>query len=158
MRLSARGFTLIELLIVVAILGVLASVVLINFIGPQKAARDTKRESAIRQYQTALEIFANSHGGLYPSRTTGSGTRASTTLCTDLSLSVCDEDPLYPSNSSYTYLYQSNGTNGGNVNADRYVLWARLEKTTDMFVACSNGKIGTRAIAGFSVSAGNCPI
>jgi len=51
------GFTLIEMLIVVAIIGLLSSVVLVGLGDVRKDARDTRRVSDLRQIQNALEIY-----------------------------------------------------------------------------------------------------
>jgi len=51
------GFTLIEMLIVVAIIGLLSSVVLVGLGDVRREARDTRRISDLRQIQNALEIF-----------------------------------------------------------------------------------------------------
>lgn len=59
------GFTLIEMLIVVAIIGILASIVIIG-IGPaQKKGRDSRRATDLRETQTALELYFNKFG-IYP--------------------------------------------------------------------------------------------
>jgi prepilin-type N-terminal cleavage/methylation domain-containing protein len=59
------GFTLIEMLIVVAIIGILASIVIIG-IGPaQKRSRDARRVADLRQVQTALELYYGKNGS-YP--------------------------------------------------------------------------------------------
>ncbi len=54
---DGAGFTLIELLIVVAIIGVLATLLMANFIGVRQRARDAQRKSDLRQIQSALEIY-----------------------------------------------------------------------------------------------------
>lgn len=60
-----KGFTLIELLIVVAVIGILASVVLVG-LGPiQKQGRDARRISDLRQIQNGLELYYNKVGS-YP--------------------------------------------------------------------------------------------
>jgi len=52
-----KGFTLIEMLIVVAIIGILASLILIG-LGPARAkARDSRRISDLRQIQNGLEMY-----------------------------------------------------------------------------------------------------
>lgn len=62
---SRKGFTLIEMLIVVAIIGILASIVVIG-IGPaQKKGRDSRRAADLREVQTGLELYFNKTG-LYP--------------------------------------------------------------------------------------------
>lgn len=61
-----RGFTLIEVLVVIAIIGILAAMVLASLNGSRTAARDSVRISDMRQIQSALELYANEHGYLYP--------------------------------------------------------------------------------------------
>lgn len=59
------GFTIIELLIVIAIIGILATLVLTNFQGAQARGRDTTRKSDINSIYQKLEEFYNEKGG-YP--------------------------------------------------------------------------------------------
>ena len=67
--MNKKGFTLIEILIVVAIIGILASVVLVG-LGPlQRQGRDARRISDLKQVQTGLELFYNRNCE-YPSATT----------------------------------------------------------------------------------------
>lgn len=151
-----KAFTLIELLLVVAILGVLAGMVVIRFTGTQGSARDATRRSDLRQYQNALEVYANRNQGLYPSQPSSV---AVTSLCGSTVLNIaatCPDDPRVAVTGTPRYQYQSNaaGTN--------YVLWARLERPNDAgaalnFVVCSNGNVGT-ALATVTISGGNCPI
>ena len=64
-RNSNEGFTLIEILIVVAIIGILSSVVLVG-LGPlQRQGRDARRISDLKQVQTGLELYYNKCG-FYP--------------------------------------------------------------------------------------------
>ena len=62
----AAGFTLIEIIMVMAIIGVLVGIVLLNFPAATARARDTERKSDLYQFRTALETYANSHDGFYP--------------------------------------------------------------------------------------------
>jgi prepilin-type N-terminal cleavage/methylation domain-containing protein len=141
---TLTGFTLIELLIVISVIGALAAVSLVS-IGPANAkrARDTIRRSDIKQYQTALEVYANKNNGSYPP---GSGNL--TGKCGDLGLTggLCKGDP-----GSGTYQYATTGTT--------YVVWATLEYkpggTQMYFVACSTGLSGDSDTA---PSGATCPL
>lgn len=150
---------MIELLVVIAIIGILASLALISFSGSQKQARDSQRKSDLKQYQNALELFANQNNGLYPSRTDVSGADASSTLCNDLNISTCPEDPRNPDDASHVYKYQSDGTGTGTVDATQYVLWGKLENasTTTYWILCSTGVVG-EVTTGIPPTGGNCPL
>jgi prepilin-type N-terminal cleavage/methylation domain-containing protein len=63
---SRKGFTLIEMLIVIAIIGILASIVLVGLGPVQKKGRDSRRISDLKEIQTALELYFNKNGS-YPS-------------------------------------------------------------------------------------------
>lgn len=52
---SERGFTLTELLIVIAILGVLAAVVLPNFVGLLGGAQSNSADAELKIVQTAVD-------------------------------------------------------------------------------------------------------
>lgn len=64
-RSAVRGFTLVEILIVVAIIGILASVALVGLGPVQRSGRDARRISDLRQTQGAIEIYYNKCG-YYP--------------------------------------------------------------------------------------------
>lgn len=154
-----KGFTLIELLVVISLIGILASLVLISYTGSQKQARDSQRKSDLKQYQNSLELFANKNNGLYPSRTASAGVAASTTLCTDLSISTCPEDPRNTEDPTFIYKYQSDGSDLGVVDGTKYVLWDKVENTADYWVICSDGRVGAKAQSDWSNPvSGNCPL
>ena len=69
--LSKKGFILIELLVVVAIIGLLASVVLTSLNSTRAKARDAKRAAELGQGSKALEFYYDSFGG-YPEWSTAS--------------------------------------------------------------------------------------
>ena len=127
MRKSA--FTLIELLIVIAILGSLASVVVVRFRGAQTTALDTKRQAELKQYQNALEIYAT-RTDRYPANINATAN----TICGTLGITSCPDDPKAAAGMHYVYISDASGLN--------YVLYATIERTTSYFVLCSNGKVG----------------
>lgn len=57
MNLRQKGFTLIELLTVIAIIGIMSSVVLANLQSSREKARDTKRVADIKNLQLALALY-----------------------------------------------------------------------------------------------------
>lgn len=129
-----RAFTLIELLIVIAIIGILATIVSVNYPSYIKRARDTQRKSDLKQYQVALENYANQHSSVYP---------ISGTIALD-SVTPGPVDPeVSVSGYGYKYLSDADGLN--------YVIWAKLEKpttgTTSYWISCANGKTGESATA-----------
>ncbi len=164
-RIFSNGFTMIELLMVMTILGALAGILLINYPSATKRARDTQRKSDLKQYQTALEIFANKNNGLYPARTT-EWAQVATTLCSDLgyAASECPKDPKDDQNicgggtNKCRYYYRSDGTDGSS-DATKYVFYAALEKPVaeEYWVICSNGNIKEVDASSVPPSGGDCP-
>lgn len=147
------GFTLIELLIVIAILAGLGSILIINFPGAQKRARDTQRKSDIKQYQTALEIYANKNNGSYPSQ--GPSYPITNFCLGTLSITNCPDDPKAP---AVRYLYSAVSSGAG------YFAWAQLEipddtsspPRTKYFVVCSDGQAGETTTN--PASSSSCPL
>ncbi len=148
---SESAFTLIELLIVVAIIGALATFVIFTFGGAQESARDANRKSDLAQYRNALETFANSSNGLYPSHATAV---AANTICGAAELNLSVPCPLDPKNgtSPYGYKYLSNGSGG--ITATRYVLYEYLERPDNYWYMCSNG---TNAVKASAPTMADCP-
>lgn len=144
-----KGFTLVELLVVVAILGTMSTLVVVAFRGSQSAARDTKRQSDLKQYQNAIEIYANRSNSLYPSHTSATSLDS---MCgaSELNINGCADDPV-PAN-NYNYISSANRLN--------YVIWSIMEKktlggTNEYFILCSTGKVGRSQTAPTSAT---CPL
>lgn len=113
------GFTLIELLIVIAIIGILASLLMVNFIGIRQKARDSQRKSDLRQIQSALELY-RADQGRYPDSplpTCGSSLTGGSPPTTYMQKVPCDSLSTAP------YQYSFSGT--------AYCLRVCLENTND---------------------------
>lgn len=141
-----KGFTLIELLIVIAIIGILIAIATFGSQNAFQATRDVTRKSDLKQYQSALESFANKNNGLFPSA--GGGDKSvniATDVCPTLGLANCPTDPT----TGHVYSYNTDGTGG--TTATKYTIAAGLETKPSSTVTltwwvCSNGKSGTTAI------------
>jgi prepilin-type N-terminal cleavage/methylation domain-containing protein len=146
---NKNAFTLIELLIVMAILSALASIAIISFSGAQKTAKDTKRKSDLRQYQTAIEIFANKNNGVFPVRSSAVSAFSLCGASNPLGSINCVDD----ADNTKHYMYQSNAA------GTSYVLYATYDRPLipgmNYFVICSNGTVGDSSSTG---SGGVCPI
>lgn len=62
---NQKGFTLIELMVVMAVIGILATLSVVGFTSARKSARDTKRTSTINGVRAALESYYGA-GQSYP--------------------------------------------------------------------------------------------
>lgn len=119
---SRKAFTLIELLLVIAILGILATLISGNFLNTLKRGRDTRRKEDLKSIQIAFESYYEDNMS-YPA----SDALNQTQLChpdgcdTKVYMQKIPTDP----NSSYTYDYatDSNGT--------YYSLYSCLENGQD---------------------------
>lgn len=135
-KILKHGFTIIELLMVMVVLSVVVGMVVLNFPAGQMRARDTERRNNIKQYQIALESFANNNSGLYPVQDAVGNLCA---RCGNLNLGGCGDSTCPTGDPAYRYVTDT----GGSV----YVMWAELEAPplgggTDYFIVCSNGVSG----------------
>jgi type II secretion system protein G len=126
---SKKGFTLIELLIVVAIIGILATLLMVNFIAVRQRARDAERKSDLRQIQSALELYRSDNGS-YPSSLTNCTCSGNACLgnstCSTIYMQKIPVDPNSPSYwNTGSYYYSSTGETS-------YVLGTCLENSADV--------------------------
>jgi general secretion pathway protein G len=63
------GFTVLELLIVIAIIGILATITVIGFSYVRQAAYFARTKQELRAFHQALEIYLIDHEGIYPEDT-----------------------------------------------------------------------------------------
>ena len=108
-----KGFTLIEILIVVAIIGMLSSIVLVGLGSFRSRGRDARRAADLREIQNALELYY-AKNGVYPE---GQGVTVSSLGLQNEGIGVT-KIPSDPGDG--TYMYGSNKKS--------YVLSATLEE------------------------------
>ncbi len=113
-----KGFTLIEILIVVAIIGLLASVVLVGLGSFRSRGRDARRVADLREVQNSLELYYLKNGNYL---TVNNWSDLRSTLINDaIGITIIPNDPLSDSaGQSYSYGYSSD--------KQGYVLGATLE-------------------------------
>ena len=68
--MKQKGFTLFELLVVIAIIGVLTSLLVVNYQSARERARDAQRKSDFRGLQQALRLYYNDFQG-HPDSSSG---------------------------------------------------------------------------------------
>lgn len=116
--MSKRGFTLIETLVVVAIIGILASIIFVAVGNVRAKARDTQRITDMRALQTALEFYKNRFGE-YPQTTVVSDCYGQTSFKEELEvlvtagyISEIPNEPFFPTNENFSmcYYYESPST------------------------------------------------
>jgi type II secretion system protein G len=115
----SKGFTLIELLIVLAIIGVLTSVIMVNILSARERGRDTERKSELHQLRAAFEMYRADQGTYPPAPLPACDTALALGGSTYIQKVPCD-----PSNTGqHVYTYTTTGT--------AYSLYACLENERD---------------------------
>jgi prepilin-type N-terminal cleavage/methylation domain-containing protein len=67
---TKAGFTLIEVTVVVAIIGILASVIAVNAVDSGRQSRDAERQANLKTLQAAVELYKSKYGK-YPAGCNG---------------------------------------------------------------------------------------
>ena len=101
-----RGFTLIELMVVIAIIGLLSTIVVTSLSTVRAKARDAKRVADIKTIELTLEVYYDTNR-IYPPIVGGSG-NASTNLA-GLVPTYIQSIPKDPLGSDYAYLQCASG-------------------------------------------------
>lgn len=128
-----KGFTLIELMVVIAIIGLLASVVMVALNNARIKSRDAKRIGDIRQVLTAMEMYYNDNQ-FYPSAAANQVSNI-TTLKNDLVpkyMSIMPTAPIPADNCNPSglggndYYWAGNGAGTGNFYTITFCLGAAV--------------------------------
>jgi len=159
---TTLGFTLIELLIVIAIIGILATLLITNLQGVRERARDARRKSDLNSIQQSLRLYYNDAGS-FPLASSysivGCGSLAVPTTCnwgerfyttsgstTNTYMSVLPLDPSTTETSEATYQYYT--PDGGYT----YIVVAKLENLSDPGIAESQARCPVTYAAYISVT------
>ena len=135
-----KGFTLIELLTVIAIIGILATIVTVSTNKARTQARDAKRKADLNAVSSSLEMYY-AQNKKYPSGLSSGGQWEWDSLQTPLQpyISSWSHDPKVSSQTTWkekeqSYLYCCTGTTSG---CTQYFLDASLEsqETADISIA-----------------------
>jgi type II secretion system protein G len=123
------GFTLMELMIVIAILGILASLISGNFINSLKRGRDAKRKEDLHQIKNALEIYYEDNGQYPPDDKVNFGMAFThPTMAAKVYMQKLPQDP----SSGYTYQYSPTIENIAGVDkVVSYQLFSYIENDDD---------------------------
>lgn len=142
---------------VIAIIGVLASVVLASLNTARVKARDVRRLSDIRQIILALNFASDTTGGTFPTSSGGwrclgqldgtscwggavTGGLTSLTNALTPYLSTIPRDPSYPSGcNGDAYVYNSNVVDYAGAAPQAYVHWAIEQPVASL---CAGGRYG----------------
>ncbi len=129
---TRKAFTLIEFMVAMSLVAILSGIAMGNFMGTQKRGRDVRRQSDLNQYRVALENYASTNSGTYP--TTSGITNLNTALANYMT-----GFPTDPQGNSYTFFVDPTGT--------VWVLGACGEVNKVGYQVCSTGKAGYTTLA-----------
>ncbi len=130
---SQAGFTLVELLVVIFIIGILASLLLTNFVGVRGRATDATRKNDLSQLKTALRLYYNDYQQ-YPVGPDGvlmaCGADATSTCTAGGEFSAGAGSTLYMKQLPAAFAYYSDG-------GDDYLIVTELENASDEAIQSS---------------------
>ena len=161
MKKFQLGFTLVEILVIVAIIGILASILVVGSNQSSSGSRDVQRQADLRIVSTALELYKGKYGR-YPEGCNGAGNWSGHAPAYECSSGVQYIEGLVPEflprlpkdpklngdDSGYVYISNANGS------AYKFIVKNTVEAETvgygHQFMSCdvSNSSGGDLCIPG----------
>jgi prepilin-type N-terminal cleavage/methylation domain-containing protein len=135
MRQNKKGFTLIELLVVIAIIGLLSTLSILALNQARARARDAKRISDVRQFQTAVELYYNDLNSYPLDASATAGLPITANGNTYLAAVPTPPQPVDGTCQAATqYTYTASGLGGTATYVIRYCLGATINNITGSIV------------------------
>lgn len=140
----SRGFTLIELLIVIAIIGLLATLAIVSLTTAQQKARDTKRLADLKTIQDGVELYYREYNSYPITDATTNATWADfgaaiAPFITNMPLDETNNETL-----GYVYTYATND------DGSEYVVSAKLEELDHDALNGDDDNLYSTALSGWS--------
>ena len=101
-----RGITLVEAVIIIALVAIVAALIFPPYTGPRVKSANVKALSNARQISLALRLYADDHGGKYPSFTLKDG-KPTTTPVRDSNTAFAQLFPDYLTTEAIFWVPQS---------------------------------------------------
>ncbi len=140
---TRRWFTLIEMLVVIAIIGILASMMLPSLRNAMDSATSIECTSQLKQVAIAITQYSNDNGGVLPSKgTTPSNTKLEYWMCPLASYIGISRESYFmpgslfycpavtPTSSEYSSQYRTYGINPNVINKAWKMNLNRVKKTS----------------------------
>ncbi len=134
--MNNKGFTLIELLVVIFIIGILAGVILPNFVSSRERARDSRRKSDLNEVRSALRLYYNDNQSYPLAGTFSFGSSWSPYMQQVPQDSVDGRE--------YNYCVGADG--------DNFLVCASLENAGDQEISASLSRCGTICVCDCTVN------
>lgn len=132
---------MIELLVVVAIIGLLASIITTSLTSTRVRSRDTRRVSDLKQIKSGMDLYFATGNG-YPDTATWNANIGKLLRCDTTDIMTVPNDPISP---AYNYTYTAGGTSaagcGGTTVRGAYTLNFYIESKTAYYTMDEDGKV-----------------
>lgn len=124
--MKKQGFTLMEILIVIAMLGILATIIFGSYLSSLKKGRDSRRKQDLEQVSRALELYYSEQGRYPEESEVIFGQKLDNPNSDDDDIFYMKQLPLDPmSNYQYDYVVDSS-------DYQSYQLYSCLENDDDL--------------------------